>query len=151
MTLKMKLAVVLAVLVVAGVMAPAANAWYGGGSFWCGAYPGYWLPPSLLQERPPYFAFYPPVYYSHPIYASYGVSPYPRGSRGAAAEPAAIVPLTVRNEYVDSEVLAANAAATASRPLRITNPFVSPQGDGAGRESQVQSRPQIVYPVSVAR
>ena len=141
MTLKMKLGMMAAVLVMVGAMAPSAEAWYGGGAFWCGAYPGYWLPPSLLQERPPYFAFYPPVYYSHPIYAPYGVSPYPRGAYVAAAEPTVVVPLTIKNEYVQPEVLAAGADRPKPDPLRIANPFVSPQADNPPAESQVLYQP----------
>ena len=151
MTLKMKLGMILAVLMMVGALAPSANAWYGGGSFWCGAYPGYWLPPTLLQERPPYFAFYPPVYYSHAVYAPYGVSPYPRGAHVAAAEPTVVVPLTIKNEYVEPEVLAASVDRLKPDPLRIANPFVSPEGNQSPAESQVGSRPQVVYPVAVAR
>jgi hypothetical protein len=151
MTLRMKLGMVLAVLVMVGASAPSAEAWYGDGSFWCGAYPGYWLPPSLSQERPPYFAFYPPVYYGHPVYARFGVSPYPRGAQVAAAERTVVVPLTIKNEHVQPEVLAAGADRPTPGPLRIANPFVSPQGDSPPAESQVHSTAQVVHPVALAR
>jgi hypothetical protein len=59
---------------------------------------------SMPREQLPYFAQYPPVYYSHIVPRPYGVSPY--------ASPAGIVP-------VEMSIPAAAAPSTTT----INNPF----------------------------
>jgi hypothetical protein len=45
---------------------------------WGGWTPWTYLPPSIyVQERSPYFALHPPVYYSYPVQRPYGYLPYP--------------------------------------------------------------------------
>ena len=55
-------------------------------------------------EEPPYFAKFPPVYYSHPVARPYGISPY--------AVPPGVMPveMTVKPE-----------------PQKLVNPFYQPQ------------------------
>lgn len=63
-------------------------------------------------EEPPYFAKFPPVYYSHIIPRPYGVSPY--------AVPPGIIP----SEYM----------VPAPQREIIKNPYVDPPGDLAPQE-----------------
>ena len=84
---------------------------------------------------PPYYAIFPPVYYSPHITARhYGASPYawPAGfsptsyaDRGYAAAPAD--PLMIVNPYVQVEgaPAPAPAAATSTAPLKVENPHVA--------------------------
>jgi len=55
-------------------------------------------------ESPPYFAKFPPVYYSRIVRRPYGISPY--------AAPSGIVPIEFR---------------VPQAPLKIINPFVAPE------------------------
>ena len=77
---------------------------------------GYWglaHGPVYTPERLPYYALYPPVYYSHAVAEPYGHNPY--AAVAPAPCPAVVYPM-------------ASSAAIADRPtpppLRIVNPFV---------------------------
>lgn len=126
----------IAALVLLSLPSTASAYWpYGG---WGGGPWGYgynynygvgYLPP------PPYYAVFPPVYYSPHITARhYGASPYawPAGfsptaytTRVSVAKPAE--PLMIVNPYVQVEGAPAPAAAAQSSntPLRIDNPHVA--------------------------
>jgi len=85
---------------------------------------------------PPYFAIYPPVYYSHQITARhYGASPFawsggmepityvPHPATAAAPEP-----MMVENPYFrgpKATSTQASASVAESPPLKISNPFVA--------------------------
>ncbi|MBL8828392.1 MAG: hypothetical protein JNM18_15530 [Planctomycetaceae bacterium] len=98
---------------------PAAQAQYWGSAF--AGFGGYY--PFYVQERVPYFAVHPPVYYSTPIARSYGHSPY--------AYPSTLwhVPrlrtLAVANHHVVAvpQVLA-SLEVTPFQPQVIKNPHV---------------------------
>lgn len=51
------------------------------------------------REQPPYFAQFPPVYYSHIVRRPYGISPYAAPAGIAPVEMTAPVPLTVKNPF----------------------------------------------------
>ncbi len=126
---------------------PLASSAEGGTPFSFGvvAAGGYVPPSAFVEANLPFYALYPPVYYSYPIRYSYGRTPFAwgpyghgsrvYGSRGYCADvPVARVrprrvptPLVVRNTYVRG-IAAAEPAAnrSARKPLRIVNPFVSP-------------------------
>lgn len=108
---------------------------YCGGSMY-----GYGSLYQNLDYKIPYFAAYPPVYYSYIVARPYGYSPfaYPPGTRTPEIAPEPIHPETVINPYVeqpandtDSRQDAAQesddkvTAAPRSAPLVILNPFVS--------------------------
>lgn len=57
------------------------------------------------REQPPYFAQFPPVYYSHVVKRPYGISPY--------AAPAGVTPVE----------MTIPAPASASHPMVINNPY----------------------------
>jgi hypothetical protein len=93
---------------------------------------------SVLADRVPYYAAFPPVYYSYPVPRTYGYSPfaYPPGVMTPEVEVAQ--PLTINNPYYSGEATAAEpvktdnaapadrttAAPPASGPLVIINPYV---------------------------
>lgn len=100
---------------------------------------GYGYLYSNLDYKIPYFAAYPPVYYSYPVPRTYGHSPfaYPPGTRtpDVVAE-APVKPVTILNPYVEQKDGAdakmedkTTAAAMQPEPLVILNPYV--KGSGA--------------------
>jgi hypothetical protein len=88
-----------------------------------------WLWPSgslyVRDAIPPYFALFPPVYYSYAVPRTYGFSPYayPPGTITPASRQ--IAPLVVRNEYLSGTTAAAEPGPQQRPPLRIVNPFVA--------------------------
>jgi hypothetical protein len=123
-----------AVLVVLACLAGSAQAvdgsyyWNWGGYSYYPPYVGY------QQYRVPYFALYPPVYYSQVTPRSYGQSPF--------AYPA-IPPAT--------EAAVAQTAPPQSAPLRITNPYVSQQEVSAPVQPAGGAHtPLVVYPAGSA-
>lgn len=120
-------------------VAPRANAQcagYGGG--W-GA--GYWDIGRLygvLAQNVPYYAAFPPVYYSVPVPRTYGYSPfaYPPGVMTPEIETAE--PLAINNPFVTQSSQSVQAAEVAEpapdrttsvspeagSPLVVNNPFV---------------------------
>jgi hypothetical protein len=115
---------------------------YGLYGCWC---PGIYYP----HDSPPYFALYPPVYYSHPIPRPYGFSPYAYPPGTMTPEAIHVQPLMVSNRYVPDSVAIAKPTKTTG-PLRIRNPFVGKPEAGLaafdGLADLPASRPQIVYP-----
>jgi hypothetical protein len=73
--------------------------------------------------RVPYYALYPPVYYSYPVARPYGYSPfaYPPGTITPEAPPKAA--MEFRNPYVPQPAKA-STDKTASSPLMYYNKFV---------------------------
>lgn len=71
----------------------------GGGGFFRGGTP---------REQPPYFAQFPPVYYSHIVPRPYGISPYAAPAGIAPVEMSfsipAPMPITVRNPFFESKI-----------------------------------------------
>jgi len=69
------------------------------------------------QDRLPYFALHPPVYYSKPVPRTFGYSPfaYP-GWVPTPALPQSYEPVTVVNPYVDQAPAADQPAPTSAPP-----------------------------------
>jgi hypothetical protein len=118
-----------------GAQAQCGGCGYGGYGY------GYWdigRLYSVLADRVPYYAAFPPVYYSYPVPRTYGYSPfaYPPGVMTPEIEMAQ--PLSITNPYYKGEATAAEPAAAetaapadrttaappASAPLVIINPYV---------------------------
>jgi hypothetical protein len=130
---------VLAVALVIG-MGPTAKACDGGYGWDCGMG---WLYQSL-QYNVPYYAAFPPVYYSYPVPRTYGYSPfaYPPGvmTPDVMIDPQ---PLEIINPHVpstksDKPAAKADTTAAASRqpePLVIINPYVA-SGKALARAEQ---------------
>ena len=74
----------------------------GVGAFGCGN--GFLR--GLQREQAPYFAKFPPVYYSHIVKRPYGISPYaaPAGIRPVEMDFAAPVPVSVKNPFIHQPV-----------------------------------------------
>lgn len=118
-----KVGLLIAAAVVWGMSAGKAEAQvglgYGGGyGFGMGLY-------GLMNtEPPPYYALFPPVYYSLPVARPYGYSPfaYPPGTM--TPEPARVVAKEVLNPFVPRRPVSKPAVRTASAPQELINPFV---------------------------
>src|SRR5262245_2396973 len=119
-----------------------SDACYGGYGGW--GYGGYWDIGRLyavLANNVPYYAAFPPVYYSYPVPRTYGYSPfaYPPGVMTPEVE--MVEPLTINNPYVKgvevspaADAKPADTAAPADRttsappaprPQVILNPYVT--------------------------
>jgi hypothetical protein len=127
----------LVLIVALCLMAPSSASayWpygYGGGyGGWGYGYGWGWNAATQYRPAPPYFALYPPVYYSPFIQARhYGASPF---AWAGGMEPITYVPspgpmavaepMMVENPYVSGA--ARRAAATGMlKPLKMDNPFV---------------------------
>jgi len=141
-------------LPVASADTGVAVPWCGYGAYW-GPY-GWWYPYSYQYERIPYFALFPPVYYSYPVSRPYGQGPFINfyGYDGAGSPGGQLAgPLTMSNPYLPR--MAANQARPQQQvggPLRIDNPYVvrgSVQGENGKpveKAEQTAARLVIVSP-----
>ena len=84
------------------------------------------------REQPPYFAKFPPVYYSHPVKRPYGFSPYavPGGIAPAEMSYAKPTPVTVKNPFFKGDVVPVQApknknSEIKNKSVRIMNPYVT--------------------------
>jgi hypothetical protein len=88
------------------------------------------------MERIPYYALYPPVYYSYPVPRTYGYSPfaYPPGTMTPEAPPQ-IKAAEYINPFVPKEaspVLDRSTRVTAPRNrVRVAKTYINPFVDGA--------------------
>lgn len=123
-----------------------ANAQVGFGNYSLAAANAF-FPNYYVDQRPPYFAQFPPVYYKHPIIARhYGESPFPYPACGCACSTTVeeITPAMMRNPFVkpsseestDAKEASMSGTSAAPQPLIIINPYVvrpdrsaSTQGD----------------------
>ena len=66
---------------------------------------GLFFGPRLVpREQPPYFAQFPPVYYSGIVRRPYGISPYAAPPGIAPVELSVPQPVTVKNPFFEKEV-----------------------------------------------
>ncbi len=86
----------------------------------------------VLSQNVPYFAAFPPVYYSAPVPRSYGHSPfaYPPGTMTpevveVAAQEIINPHFPVSTESVSSESDQVTQASSVPVPLAIVNPYVT--------------------------
>jgi len=89
----------------------------------------------VLAQNVPYYAAFPPVYYSAPVPRTYGYSPfaYPPGTRTPDLEVPAMAAKEILNPFVNSSTEAKAKTEDADKvtqnasdpePLAIANPFV---------------------------
>lgn len=79
---------------------------------------------STPRQQPPYFAQFPPVYYSRIVKRPYGISPYAAPPGIAPVEMSVPVPaaVTIKNPFFGSDVApASNASEKASKPEEAGN------------------------------
>ena len=128
----------LAMALLCGLVAGEANAQCGGacggmGGFGMGGYWDIGRLYSVLAQKVPYYAAFPPVYYSAPVPRSYGYSPfaYPPGTM----TPEVVETVSAQeivNPYVEQTSVEMPAAeedkvtksSNAPAPLVVMNPFV---------------------------
>jgi len=119
---------VVAMLLAGGLCSSKASAQllgqggYGLGFFNYGSYYS-----GTTNYRIPYYALFPPVYYSYPVARPYGYSPfaYPPGTVTPDVPPVAAGPVEYRNPHVPRSS-SATLDKSASMPRMYTNPFVKP-------------------------
>lgn len=97
---------------------------------------GFGFTRGFAREQPPYFAKFPPVYYSHIVKRPYGISPYaaPAGIRPVELNYRAATPVTVKNPFFKSTPVKAPSPKHAKsseekKPLKtawIVNPYKQP-------------------------
>ncbi len=138
--------VVCGVLLAASACASNANAQFlgGGGGYGLGFFN--YSNNNLMVQRPPYYALYPPVYYSYPVARTYGYSPfaYPPGTMTPEVSPkvqAAIYhnPFVRRKaeptaEKQDKSVRRDQPLGKSS-PVRVAKTYLNPFVQQAGRAS----------------
>ena len=136
-------AVAAVALTSAGQSARAQSGGYGYGM-------GFWDVGNLyrvLADRVPYYAAFPPVYYSMPVPRTYGHSPFAYLPTHETPEIEQCTPVAIVNPYyrghatVDDSAPAAvesndrmTSQSVASEPLVIHNPFYRPRGEASGPE-----------------
>jgi hypothetical protein len=149
MNLRLRICLTVAVAAAASLAGSSAMAQYFGG-YGFGGY-GYGIPYNVYgQQSIPYFALYPPVYYSHPVARPYGFSPfaYPPGittPNGVAYYSGAVYSRQARYRVKPQTT----AGKTAAAPLVIENPYFHKEGQVAAKASDKSSpRPLVVYPLA---
>ncbi len=129
------LVLALAFSVVETQYAKAQCGMYGGGGYGYGGSCGAGDMYRVLSENVPYFAAFPPVYYSAPMPRTYGYSPfaYPPGTRTPDLPVQGMAAKEILNPFVKSSTKAevkieetdkVTQAASTPEPLAIVNPFV---------------------------
>ena len=123
MKTRLLLGAICATLVLAFVSAAAGTAMAG-----CPCGSGYRSYSVYTQDRIPYFAQHPPVYYSYVVPRPYGYSPY--------AYPAAVM---------------TPERAPVAKPATLINPFVPRKADEpAAKTARTTSRRvQVIYPTAL--
>jgi hypothetical protein len=85
-------------------------------------------------EDPPYFAKFPPVYYSHIVKRPYGVSPFAAPSGIMPVEMTIPSPMSMKNPYFESQVAPVSNEATPAAPAVdetknkatwVSNPYIN--------------------------
>ncbi|HQU45732.1 MAG TPA: hypothetical protein PK867_23160, partial [Pirellulales bacterium] len=125
MHLSHRLGSIVLALVVWAAVGTVAEAQVGGTPFALGyGFSGNGLYGMMNSQPPPYYAVFPPVYYSHPVARPYGYSPfaYPPGYITPSVGP--VPPKEVANPYVPRERKASTTDRTAAAPKVFVNPYV---------------------------
>jgi hypothetical protein len=109
------------VLVALGSVSASADCGYGYGY---GMFGGR----VYVQDQLPFYAEFPPVYYSYPVPRTYGYSPfaYPPGVRTPEVEVRSVEPQVTFNPFVPR---GEKSAPVDVSPLRIRNPFADPSSN----------------------
>ena len=134
-----KLSLLVVAAAVWGMSSVDAKAQGGAGSPFL-AY-GFWgssLYNSQTWQTPPFYALFPPVYYTAPVPRPYGYSPfaYPPGFITPEVEP--IQAKQIINPYVPQKPVTPSSDRTAAAPKVILNPYVT--------RRSLASRPPVEEP-----
>ncbi|MGD9720220.1 MAG: hypothetical protein AB7O59_07690 [Pirellulales bacterium] len=127
---RLSLWVAVAVLLAMSVGASKADAQFiSGGGYGLGFFN--YGDNSYMFQRPPYFALYPPVYYSYPVARTYGYSPfaYPPGVMTPELRPSA-KSATYTNPFVpkgnEASPAADKAVSNTGPPVRVAQTYINP-------------------------
>jgi hypothetical protein len=82
---------------------------------------------SVLADNVPYYAAFPPVYYSHPVPRTYGYSPFAYPPGGITPDVEA-EPLTIENPYYNGEAAKPDAEEVTPSPADPTTSVQPPRG-----------------------
>lgn len=76
---------------------------------------------SPREEEPPFFAKYPPVYYSHIVRRPYGISPFaaPPGIAPVELSVPAVQPVTIDNPFFNQEAAPVSSESVAPVELEL--------------------------------
>ena len=135
---RVNLWIVCGVLLASSICASTAEAQFmSGGSYGLGFFN--YGSPQVYQQRIPYYALYPPVYYSYPVARTYGYSPfaYPPGTVTPNVRPQAqaatylnpfVQPKAapVADKSVDKSVDARPAPSGKPMPVRVAKTYINP-------------------------
>ncbi len=133
---RMALWMVGAVLLVSSACASKADAQFiSGGGYGLGFFN--YGNTGVYMERIPYYALYPPVYYSYPVPRPYGYSPfaYPPGTPTPE-----LAPREQAAEYINPFVPkkaapAVDRSARVTAPVRVARTYINPFVDGTAGAS----------------
>ena len=150
MNLRLKASLIVAVAAAASLAGASAKAQYFGGFGYGGGY-GSGMPYNVYgQDSIPYFALYPPVYYSHPVPRPYGFSPFAYPPGVTTPNGGAYYSGTVNSRQTRYRVNPKTTVGkTAAAPVVIENPYFHKEGQVAAQPAgQSSPRPQVVYPLA---
>jgi hypothetical protein len=101
-------------------------------------------------DSPPYFAVHPPVYYSYPVYRTYGVYPFPYYAEPMQSAAIPVEPKTLINPYVEQNPNMETQYAKR-KPLRILNPYVEQSGSDSNSSQEASDgiKPKVIYPTKI--
>jgi hypothetical protein len=125
MNLSRKLFFLVAAMAIFCASTGEANAQVGGAPPFLGyGFFGNGLYGSIGWQTPPYYALFPPVYYSFPVPRPYGYSPfaYPPGYVTPTIEP--VQAKQIINPFVPRKEVSPASDRTTAAPKVIVNPFV---------------------------
>ncbi len=130
---KLSILAVIALALSAPSTASAYWPYWGGGWGWGNSGYGLGFNNQLnYVPSPPYYAIYPPVYYSHQITARhYGASPFawPAGFSPITYVPEGEItgpnPNIIENPFVTARTKQTSASAEEIKPVELENPFVA--------------------------
>lgn len=129
---RMGLWLVGAVLLLASAGASQANAQFlSGGGYGLGFFN--YGNTGVYMERIPYYALYPPVYYSYPVARTYGYSPfaYPPGTMTPEVRPQVKAAQYI-NPFVPKEAApVGDRTANVTTPVRVATTYINPFVDSA--------------------
>jgi len=131
-----------AVVLVVGLSSTASAQWGCGGYGGLGGF-GYGYGGAYAMNPPPYFAVFPPVYYSYPVSQPYGLSTF--GMWGGGYNLSSMVVSTGGyRRYARSASAPQPARVARSKPVIIENPFVLPEGQRPTRLADGRPVPQVI-------
>jgi hypothetical protein len=91
------------------------------------------------------------VYYSYPVYRTYGIYPFPYNPEPRQATTITVEPMLLINKFVEQKP--ESEARTANcQPLRIANPYVKQASDTnsldkSSSDASNTVKPKVIFPI----